>query len=143
MANNLKIGGNTTKVQTVIVPSEQLKSDQTGSTTGTPINIEVTIPDKNVSKPIIRKVGEERLGGLEQITFLSKAKNFTVFRDGNDYIVFRNYLFITDNPVNIDFLRNSPYFGLEIFEGEYPPEVVKEIEEKNKYLTRDPEEHEA
>lgn len=138
--NGIKIGGQKT-VQTIVVPTDQLTNN--GGTQGTPINIEVTIPDKNKSKPIIRRVGEEHIGSGTEVMFLSKAKNLTVFRDGDDYIIFRNYIFVTDNPVNADFLRNSPYFGYEIFENEYPPEILKEIEDRNKYLTRDPEEHEA
>ena len=140
MAKSLDVSGNV--VTTVIVPSDQLV-DKNGGATGTPINIEVTMPEKGKSKPITRRIGEEHSGKGGNITFLSRAKNLTVFRDGDDYIVFRNYLFQTDNPVNINFIRESPYFDIEIFEGAYPEHVLEEIEAKNRYLTRDKEEHEA
>lgn len=138
----LEIGGKKDTTQ-VTIPAEQL-IDKDGNVKGTPINIEITMPEKGKSKPIIRRVGEEHTGGeTGAVTFLSKAKNLTVFRDGDDYIIFRNYIFQTDNPMNINFLRESPYYDIEIFEGQYPEHILKEIEDRNKFLTRDKEEHEA
>ena len=90
-----------------------------------------------------RKVGTDRVGTKEMVTFLAMSKNFTLFRDGNDYIIFRNYIFETNNPIDIEFIRNSSSFDKIVFEGAYPPQALKELDERGKYFTKDPDEYEA
>lgn len=141
MAGKLNLGGK--KLNVTVNNQPQNDDDNTGSAESTPINIEVTIPQEPINKPATRKVGTDRVGTKEMVTFLAMSKNFTLFRDGNDYIIFRNYIFETNNPVDIEFIRNSSSFDKTVFEGAYPPQALKELDERGKYFTKDPDEYEA
>ena len=141
MAGKLNLGGK--KLNVTVNNQPQNDDDNTGSAESTPINIEVTIPQEPINKPATRKVGTDRVGTKEMVTFLAMSKNFTLFRDGNDYIIFRNYIFETNNPIDIEFIRNSSSFDKTIFEGAYPPQALKELDERGKYFTKDPDEYEA
>ena len=141
MAGKLNLGGK--KLNVTVNNQPQNDDDNTGSAENTPINIEVTIPQEPINKPATRKVGTDRVGTKEMVTFLAMSKNFTLFRDGNDYIIFRNYIFETNNPIDIEFIRNSSSFDKTVFEGEYPPQALKELDERSKYFTKDPDEYEA
>ena len=141
MAGKLNLGGK--KLNVTVNNQPQNDDDNTGSAESTPINIEVTIPQEPINKPATRKVGTDRVGTKEMVTFLAMSKNFTLFRDGNDYIIFRNYIFETNNPVDIEFIRNSSSFDNAVFEGAYPPQALKELDERGKYFTKDPDEYEA
>ena len=137
----LDLGGK--KLNVTVNNQPQNDDDNTGSAESTPINIEVTIPQEPINKPATRKVGTDRVGTKEMVTFLAMSKNFTLFRDGNDYIIFRNYIFETNNPIDIEFIRNSSSFDKTVFEGAYPPQALKELDERGKYFTQDPDEYEA
>ena len=141
MAGKLNLGGK--KLNVTVNNQPQNDDDNTGSAESTPINIEVTIPQEPINKPATRKVGTDRVGTKEMVTFLAMSKNFTLFRDGNDYIIFRNYIFETNNPIDIEFIRNSSSFDKTVFEGTYPPQALKELDERGKYFTKDPDEYEA
>lgn len=141
MAGKLNLGGK--KLNVTVNNQPQNDDDNTGSAESTPINIEVTIPQEPINKPATRKVGTDRVGTKEMVTFLAMSKNFTLFRDGNDYIIFRNYIFETNNPIDIEFIRNSSSFYKTVFEGAYPPQALKELDERGKYFTKDPDEYEA
>jgi len=141
MAGKLNLGGK--KLNVTVNNQPQNDDDNTGSAENTPINIEVTIPQEPINKPATRKVGTDRVGTKEMVTFLAMSKNFTLFRDGNDYIIFRNYIFETNNPIDIEFIRNSSSFDKTVFEGAYPPQALKELDERGKYFTKDPDEYEA
>lgn len=141
MAGKLNLGGK--KLNVTVNNQPQNDNDDTGSADSTPINIEVTIPQEPINKPATRKVGTDRVGTKEMVTFLAMSKNFTLFRDGNDYIIFRNYIFETNNPIDIEFIRNSSSFDKTVFEGAYPPQALKELDERGKYFTKDPDEYEA
>ena len=141
MAGKLNLGGK--KLNVTVNNQPQNDDDNTGSAESTPINIEVTIPQEPINKPATRKVGTDRVGTKEMVTFLAMSKNFTLFRDGNDYIIFRNYIFETNNPIDIEFIRNSSSFDKTVFEGAYPPQAMKELDERGKYFTKDPDEYEA
>ena len=141
MAGKLNLGGK--KLNVTVNNQPQNDDDNTGSAESTPINIEVTIPQEPINKPATRKVGTDRVGTKEMVTFLAMSKNFTLFRDGNDYIIFRNYIFETNNPIDIEFIRNSSSFDKTVFEGAYPPQALKELDERGKYFTQDPDEYEA
>ncbi len=141
MAGKLNLGGK--KLNVTVNNQPQNDDDNTGSAESTPINIEVTIPQEPINKPATRKVGTDRVGTKEMVTFLAMSKNFTLFRDGNDYIIFRNYIFETNNPIDIEFIRNSSSFDKTVFEGAYPPQALKELDERGKYFTKDPDEYEA
>lgn len=141
MAGKLNLGGK--KLNVTVNNQPQNEDDNTGSAESTPINIEVTIPQEPINKPATRKVGTDRVGTKEMVTFLAMSKNFTLFRDGNDYIIFRNYIFETNNPIDIEFIRNSSSFDKTVFEGAYPPQALKELDERGKYFTKDPDEYEA
>lgn len=141
MAGKLNLGGK--KLNVTVNNQPQNDDDNTGSAENTPINIEVTIPQEPINKPATRKVGTDRVGTKEMVTFLAMSKNFTLFRDGNDYIIFRNYIFETNNPIDIEFIRNSSSFDKTVFEGAYPPRALKELDERGKYFTKDPDEYEA
>ena len=137
----LDLGGK--KLNVTVNNQPQNNDDNTGSANNTPINIEVTIPQEPINKPATRKVGTDRVGTKEMVTFLAMSKNFTLFRDGNDYIIFRNYIFETNNPIDIEFIRTSSSFDKTVFEGAYPPQALKELDERGKYFTQDPDEYEA
>ena len=141
MAGKLNLGGK--KLNVTVNNQPQNDDDNTGSAESTPINIEVTIPQEPINKPATRKVGTDRVGTKEMVTFLAMSKNFTLFRDGNDYIIFRNYIFETNNPIDIEFIRTSSSFDKTVFEGAYPPQALKELDERGKYFTQDPDEYEA
>lgn len=141
MAGKLNLGGK--KLNVTVNNQPQNDDDNTGSAESTPINIEVTIPQEPINKPATRKVGTDRVGTKEMVTFLAMSKNFTLFRDGNDYIIFRNYIFETNNPIDIEFIRNSSSFDKTVFEGAYPPQALKELDERGEYFTKDPDEYEA
>ena len=141
MAGKINLGGK--KLNVTVNNQPQNDDDNTGSAESTPINIEVTIPQEPINKPATRKVGTDRVGTKEMVTFLAMSKNFTLFRDGNDYIIFRNYIFETNNPIDIEFIRNSSSFDKTVFEGAYPPQALKELDERVKYFTKDPDEYEA
>ena len=141
MAGKINLGGK--KLNVTVNNQPQNDDDNTGSAESTPINIEVTIPQEPINKPATRKVGTDRVGTKEMVTFLAMSKNFTLFRDGNDYIIFRNYIFETNNPIDIEFIRNSSSFDKTVFEGAYPPQALKELDERGKYFTKDPDEYEA
>lgn len=141
MAGKLNLGGK--KLNVTVNNQPQNDDDNTGSAESTPINIEVTIPQEPINKPATRKVGTDRVGTKEMVTFLAMSKNFTLFRDGNDYIIFRNYIFETNNPIDIEFIRNSSSFDKTVFEGAYPPQALKELDERGRYFTKDPDEYEA
>ena len=141
MAGKLNLGGK--KLNVTVNNQPQNDDDNTGSAESTPINIEVTIPQEPINKPATRKVGTDRVGTKEMVTFLAMSKNFTLFRDGNDYIIFRNYIFETNNPIDIEFIHNSSSFDKTVFEGAYPPQALKELDERGKYFTKDPDEYEA
>ena len=136
----LDLGG---KKLNVTVNNQPQNDDDTGSANNTPINIEVTIPQEPINKPATRKVGTDKIGTKEMVTFLAMSKNFTLFRDGNDYIIFRNYIYETNNPIDIEFIRTSSSFDKTVFEGAYPPQALKELDERGKYFTQDPDEYEA
>ena len=137
----LDLGGK--KLNVTVNNQPQNDDDDTGSANNTPINIEVTIPQEPINKPAIRKVGTDRVGTDEMITFLAMSKNFTLFKDGNNYIIFRNYIFETNNPVDIEFIHTCSSFDKTVFEGAYPPQALKELDERGKYFTQDPDEYEA
>ena len=141
MAGKINLGGK--KLNVTVNNQPQNDDDNTGSAESTPINIEVTIPQEPINKPATRKVGTDRVGTKEMVTFLAMSKNFTLFRDGNDYIVFRNYIYETNNPIDIEFIRTSSSFDKTVFEGAYPPQALKELDERGKYFTQDPDEYEA
>ena len=141
MAGKLNLGGK--KLNVTVNNQPQNDDDNTGSAESTPINIEVTIPQEPINKPATRKVGTDKTGTKEMVTFLAMSKNFTLFRDGNDYIIFRNYIYETNNPIDIEFIRNSSSFDKTVFEGAYPPQALKELDERGKYFTKDPDEYEA
>ena len=141
MAGKLNLGGK--KLNVTVNNQPQNDDDDTGSANNTPINIEVTIPQEPINKPATRKVGTDKTGTKEMVTFLAMSKNFTLFRDGNDYIIFRNYIYETNNPIDIEFIRTSSSFDKTVFEGAYPPQALKELDERGKYFTQDPDEYEA
>ena len=141
MAGKINLGGK--KLNVTVNNQPQNDDDDTGSANNTPINIEVTIPQEPINKPAIRKVGTDRVGIDEMVTFLAMSKNFTLFKDGNNYIIFRNYIFETNNPVDIEFIRTCSSFDKTVFEGVYPPQALKELDERGKYFTQDPDEYEA
>lgn len=89
-----------------------------------------------------KRFSSENLKGQgNQITFLSTKKSLMLFADDVTYIVFKNYVFTTNNPETIEYLRSHEAYGNDIFEGDYPDHVKKAIAEKRKYFTKDKSEH--
>ena len=57
-------------------------------------------------------------------------------------IQFKNRQYLTDDPIVIEQIRSSKFFGRVVWENEFPDYVLKKIELDKKFLTRDQTEHE-
>lgn len=138
----VKLNSDTTKTKS---DASNTATEQSKGNENSPVQIELVMPNDNRNLQNNRKIGQDltNVVGIPIVTFLSKRKSFTVFRNGNDYIMFRDYTFQTDNVTDIEFLREHEINGVEIFEGDYPEHVSNEMAERAKYLTKDKSEYEA
>ena len=87
-----------------------------------------------------RKIGAEPLinrseeGIKRHVTFLCTDHGLTLYIDDNHDITFKNNQFVTDFDEDIEFIRTHSAFGLDVFEGEYPPDVEAKMKEEKEAL---------
>lgn len=89
----------------------------------------------------IRKMGRNvsRDEG-KAITFYSINKNMVLYANEECFIEFKNFEYKTDNEFDIDFIRKSPLFGRDVFEGQYPTHVLEMFKQRSKDFHDTPEE---
>lgn len=80
--------------------------------------------------------------GKKTYTFISTVDGFAMFEKNNRWFTFSNKTFITQNKEYADLIRRSRSFGIDVFEDELPAAVRAKINEREKYLTKDPDEYE-
>lgn len=89
----------------------------------------------------IRKMGRNVSRGEDTATkFYSVSKNTVLYADNDCYIEFKNYEYVTDNEFDIDFIKRSPLFGRDIFEGQYPKHILEMFRQRRQDLHDFPEE---
>ena len=89
----------------------------------------------------VRKMGRNVSRSEDDaINFYSIAKNTVLYANQETFIEFKNYEYKTDNEFDIDFIRKSPLFGREIFEGKFPKHVLEMFAQRRKDLHDFPEE---
>lgn len=69
------------------------------------------------------------------IRFLSDKKELTLTMGDAELLKFAQHEFTTDDQEEIDFIRSHPAFGQNIWEGEYPKEVMEKFKQENDLLT--------
>jgi len=72
---------------------------------------------------------------LGKFTFKSYHRGTILFITPDDYIKFVNHLYITNDEEIAEKIRNHPAFGKEVFEGEFPPEIIERFKKAKEYIT--------
>lgn len=103
--------------------------------------INIRMPEQDKSFKVIRHQGYEVDDKSKKptVTFVSYKKELSIFLEHDEYIQFAHHSFVTNDQRLIDYLRNSPLYEKEIWEGEFPDYIKRKLEEERKYLTRDSE----
>lgn len=102
-----------------------------------PEKLKYEIPGK--AKYMGRNVKDED----KAVVFRSLAKNPMIILDDKYEVVFQNHFYATDNPFEIDTIRNMiGVFGIEIFENEFPEWAKQQLKEVEKDYQKHPHEPE-
>jgi hypothetical protein len=68
-------------------------------------------------------------------TFKSYHRGTIIFITPDEYIKFVNHIYNTTDEEIAQKLRDHPAFGKEIFEGEFPPEIIEKFKKSKEFLT--------
>lgn len=110
------------------------------------INVTVQLPsDVKTSGSTQKYIGrstDDNNGYAAMTTYLSVRKEMLVFgANENELIQFKNRLFTTNRQDHMDYIESNGMFGQEIFKGEFPPHIMKRLQEDERYLTKDKDEY--
>lgn len=106
-------------------------------------NINVTLtqapPEKEnpyyIERWIGSKVDDVKKGNPK--VYMSTIKSMMIFISDQSYLQFAHHRFITDDKDLQQVIEGNGLFGRDIFEGEFPSYVKKQIERDRKYITKD------
>ena len=110
------------------------------------INVTVQLPsDVKTSGNTMKYIGRSSdmdNGYADTVTYLSVRKEMMLFgKDENEIIQFKGRLFTTNREDHMEYIEKNGMFGQEIFKGEFPPHIMKRLQEDEKYLTKDKDEY--
>lgn len=108
----------------------------------TEVKQDVVFVERPRQQSIPKKVGREPFMTVDEaeksaLKFLSWNKNLILYDGSRISIHFDNHMYITDNPVDIDFLKRHPANGDGFWEGKFPKEVVRKFEDEKAHIYRD------
>lgn len=69
-----------------------------------------------------------------EVLFKSLHQGTIIFRTSSSYIKFVGHIYRTSDKEIIKFLRSHPAFGSEIFEGEFPKEILDKFRRDKEFL---------
>lgn len=110
------------------------------------INVTVQLPSdvktSGSTQKYIGRSSDDMDGYTPVTTYLSVRKEMMLFGSNeNEIIQFKGRLFTTNRADHMGYIENNGMFGQEIFKGEFPPHIMKRLQEDEKYLTKDKDEY--